>query len=245
MANGGIDEYDGDSTVLIPVNAAEGEDLPVALVEILSPLRVVVLGYYPVPDQASPEQLRSNHEAEAIAAIEDATAQFADRGVDVESVVVFTHDRAETVDHIAIEHDVDAVLTPGDCGEELARVLVPLRGDGNLDRILSFVTDLMRESDATATLYNVAESDDEASRGELLLRGARDRLTENGVDPDRVEWQLDRGGSPGDAIVAAAQEYDMLVVGESEPSLRERIFGQVTGRIVERVDRPALVVRNT
>jgi len=107
------------------------------------------------------------------------------------------------------------------------------------------VTDLMRESDATATLYNVAESDDEASRGELLLRGARDRLTENGVDPDRVEWQLDRGGSPGDAIVAAAQEYDMLVVGESEPSLRERIFGQVTGRIVERVDRPALVVRDT
>jgi len=243
MADRGPDD-DGGSTVLIPINAAEAENLPVALVELLAPLRVVVLGYYPVPDQASPDQLRSTHEDEATAATEDAVAQFADRGAAVESVVVFTHDRSETVDHIAIDYDVDAVLTPGDCNEKLTRVLVALRGDENLDGIISFLTDLVRERDTTATLYNVAKSDDEASRGELLLRGACDRLAENGVDPDRVQWQLDRGSPPEEGIVAAAEEYDMLVVGESEPSLRERIFGRTTGRVVDRVTRPVLVVRD-
>lgn len=245
MADGDPHEDDGDSTVLIPINAAEAEDLPVALVEMLAPLHIVVLGYYPVPAQAAPEQVRSDHEDEATAAIDDAVSQFADRGAEVESVVVFTHDKDETIDHVAAEYDVDAVLTPGEYSEELTRVLVPMRGDENLDKIISFSIDLLRRSDVTATLYNVAESDGEASRGELLFRGARDRLAENGIDPDRVEWQIDRGDSPGDAIATTAQEYDVLIVGESEPSLRERILGRITGHVVDRVDQPVLVVRNT
>lgn len=245
MADGDPDKRDGDSTVLIPINAAEAEDLPVALVETLAPLHIVVLGYYLVPSQAAPEQVRSDHADEATAAIEDAVSQFADRGAEVESVVVFTHDKDETIDHVAAEYDVDAVLTPGDYAEGLARVLVPMRGDENLDKIISFIINLMRQSDVTATLYNVAESDGEASHGELLLRGARDRLEESGIDPDRVEWQVDRGDSPADSIVATAREYDVLIVGESEPSLRERILGRITGRVVDRVDQSVLVVRDT
>jgi len=235
---------DEDSTVLIPVNAAEAEDLPVTLVKTLAPLNIVVLGYYLVPNQAAPEQVRSNHKEEATAAIDDAVSQFTDRGAEVESVVVFTHDKDETIDHVADEYDVDAVLTPGEYVEELSRVLVPMRGDENLEKIISFSTDLLRQSDVTATLYNVAESDGDASHGELLLRGARDRLAENGIDPDRVNWQVDRGDSPGDKIVTTAQEYDVLIVGESEPSLRERILGRITGHVVDRVEKPVFVVRD-
>lgn len=245
MADDDPDERDGSSAVLIPMNAAEAEGLPVALVETLAPLHVVVLGYYPVPSQAAPEQVRSNHGDEATAAVEDAVSQFADRSAEVESVVFFTHDKDETIDHVAAEYDIDAVLTPGEYPEKLTRVLVPMRGDENLDRIISFVVDLLRQNDVTATLYNVATSDEEASRGELLLRGARERLAEDGVDPDRVEWQIDRGDSPADAIVTAAEEYDTLIIGESEPSLRERVLGRIAGRVVDRVDKPVLVVRDS
>lgn len=244
MVDGEIDNHNGESTVLIPVNAADAEELPVALIDALSPLHVVILGYYPVPDQASPEQLRTNHGDEATAAIEETVDQFDGWGATVDSVVVFTHDHAETVDHIAVEYDVDAVLTPGDGDEDLTDVLVPVRGDENLEHIVSFVADLLRDSGATTTLYNVAESDDEASNGEFLLRGACDRLAEIGIDPNRIEWRVDRGSSPSDTIVGVAEEYDMLVVGESEPSLRERIFGRMTGQVVDRVTQPVLVVRD-
>jgi len=244
MANGETADHGRESTVLIPVDAADPDTLPVGLVDVLSPLHVVVLGYYLVPSQASPEQLRADNDEQATAATEAAASQFADRGAAVDSVVVFTHDHAETIDHIAAEYGVDAVLTPGDSDEGLTRLLVPVRGDENLERIISVVADLIAESDATATLYNVAESDEAASHGEFLLRGACDRLAEIGIDPDRVDWQVDQRGSPGDAIVETAKGYDMLVVGESEPSLRERIFGRMTGQLVDRVRRPVLVVRD-
>jgi len=232
------------STVLVPINAAEAETPPVALVDLLHPLRLVVLGYYPVPDQASPEQLRTEYEAEATEAVTNVTEQFADYGADVESVVVFTRDRSETIDRVADEHDVDAVLTAGSVGETLEQVLVPLRGDETLDRIVEFVGNLLRESAATATFYNVSDDEDEAARAELVLRGACDRLAEGGIDPDRLDWRQERAESPGDAIVDAAGAYDLLVVGESEPSLRERILGNVTGNVIEGTAHPVLVVRN-
>ena len=243
-----MSETDADgregSTVLVPIDAAEAETLPVALAEALAPIRIVVLGYYPVPSQAAPDQIRANREEEVTAAIEDVVARFADRGADVESVVVFTHDKDETIDRVADEYDVDAVLIPGDYAATLARVLVPIRGDENLERIVRFVGDLLGENSITVVLYNVAESDDEADRGESLLEDARDRLIERGIRADRIECRLDRGDSSTDAIVAAAGEFEMLIVGESEPSLRDRILGRTTGRVVERVERPVLVVRD-
>jgi len=218
--------------------------VPVALIETLAPLHIVVLGYYLVPDQAAPDQVRSDHEDEATAATEDAVSRFADRGTEVKSVVIFTHDKDETVNRVAAEYDVDAVLTPGGYPEDLSHVLIAIRGDEDLDKLTAFLINLMRQSDATATLYNVAESDEEASRGELLLRGARDRLVKNGVDSDRVGWQVDSSDSPADAIVAAAREYDALIIGESQPSLRERILGRTTGRVIGKVDQPVLAVRD-
>ena len=78
-----------------------------------------------------------------------------------------------------------------------------MRGDEDLDKFTAFMIDLTRQSDATATLYNLVESDEKISRGELLLRGAHDRLAENGIDPDRVSWRVDSEDSPADTIVAS------------------------------------------
>ncbi len=231
-------------TVLVPINAAEGEEPPLALVDLLSPLRLVVLGYYPVPDQATAEQLREEYGEEAETAVAAVTNQFADRGADVDSVVVFTRDRTKTIDRVATERGVDAVLTAGSIGDSLDRVLVPLRGDENLERIVVFTGDLFLQNDVNVTLLHVAETDDEESQGEFLLRGAVDRLEEHGLDPERLEWKQERSDSPGAAIAAAAEPYDLLVVGESEPSLKDRILGTVTTSVIDATAHPVLVVRS-
>ena len=237
-------DHSDEPTVLVPINAAEGEEPPLALVELLSPLRLVVLGYYPVPDQATAEQLREEYGEEADAAVAAVTEQFTDRGAKVDSVVVFTRDRSKTIDRVASEHGADAVLTAGAIGDSLDRVLVPLRGDENLERIVVFSGDLLLRSDASVTLFNVAETDDEESQGEFLLRGAVDRLEEHGLDPARLEWKQERSDSPGAAIAAAAESYDLLVVGETEPSLTDRILGTVTTSVIDKTSHPVLVVRS-
>jgi len=233
-----------NATILVPVDASDAGEPPRALVDLLSPHQLVVLGYYPVPDQTSTEQAREQFGDEATDAVEAIADRFAERGAGAESVVVFTHDRSATIDNIAAEYQVDAVLTPGHVGDTLEHILVPLRGDDNLERILGFVAVLLRESDATATIFNVAVSDDEASRGELLVRGACDRLEEDeGIDPARIDWRIERDSSTANAIVEASDEYDLLVVGESEPSLTERILGAVTDEVIDRSPDPLLIVR--
>lgn len=232
-------------TILVPIDASDPEEPPQALVELLGPHQLVVLGYYPVPDQTAMDQARDQFGEEATAAIEAIADRFTEHGAGAESVVVFTHDRSKTIDNTAANYEVDAVLTTGDVGDFLDRILVPLRGDENLERILGFVGVLLRESDATATVFNVAVDDGETSRGELLVRGACDRLAEEeGIDSDRVDWRQESDSSPTDAIIDAATEYDLLVVGESEPSLSERILGDVTTEIIDRSSDPLLIVRD-
>lgn len=234
-----------DPTILVPIDASDAEDPPGALFELLGPHKLVVLGYYPVPDQTATEQARNQFGEEATAAIDAFADRFANGGAGAESLVVFTHDRSKTIDKIAAEYDVDAVLTPGVMGETLDRILVPLRGESNLERILGFVGVLLRESDARATIFHVVESDEEASRGELLVRGACDRLeTEEGIDGARLDWRQETGSSTTNAIVSIGEEYDLLVAGESKPSLPERILGEITDSLIDESADPVLIVRD-
>lgn len=155
---------------------------------------------------------------------------------------MFTHDRDETVDRAAEEYDCDAIPLPGS-HTATERVFVPLRGDDNLDRILSLVADLLRRGEATATLFHAATADEQA-HGRSLLNDAAGRLVEGGFDRARIDTRLATTDDPGTEIVEIAHEFDLLVVGETEPSLTDRILDRVSTRIADEVDRPAFVVRD-
>jgi nucleotide-binding universal stress UspA family protein len=233
----------GDSTILVPFDVSD-DDLPAQpLVDLCRSVDVVLLGYYPVPDQVAPAQLRQDHESDATAALDEVAEVFGASGIDVTDVLVFTHDREDTIDRIANEHSCDAVLTLGEA-ERIERVLVPVRGDTNLERIVSLLADVMRMSDVSVTLFHSVGENGDPSHGEFLVRGAVDRLDEAGIDRERIDWQLSEVESPHDEIIELAREYDLLVLGETKPSLRERILGTVPSRIIDEVDKPAFIVRD-
>ncbi len=225
--------------ILVPVDVSEADPPALGVLEGLGAVESVLLGYFPVPDQAEPALVRDQHGAAAtdrLEAVADA------HGIATE-VLVFTHDREATVDRIADEYDCNAVLTAGGAAG-VDRVLVPLRGDVNLDRILSVVADLLLAGEETATLFHSVPEDGDPSQGELLLDGAVDRLVEAGVDRARIDQQLAEGADPRTAIAEVAAAYDLVVVGETEPSLRERIIGDRLLGIVDAVEAPTLIVRD-
>lgn len=226
--------------ILVPVDISETETPPLDIIDLLGPSNVVLLGYFPVPDQAAPALIKDEYEAEA----EERLLELAEGRPDLREVLVFTHDREASIDRIAAEYDCDAVLTTGEISE-ISSVLVPLRGDTNLDRIISVTANLLRASGATATLFHSVAEDADESYGEFLLQGATDRLVELGVDEDRVDWQLTDSGDPQRDIIDRGADYDLIVFGESEPSLRDRIIGELLTPIVDEIDRPALIVRDT
>jgi nucleotide-binding universal stress UspA family protein len=226
-------------TVLVPINISGTETPPLGIIDLLGPSRVVLLGYFPVPVQAEPALIRDEYEADAEAKLRD----IAEGRPDLTEVLVFTHDREATIDRVADQYDCDAVLS-AERVDTIERVLVPIRGDVNLERIVSVVAGLLDASGATATLFHSVDEDADRSQGEFLLRGAVDRFVDFGIDQSRIDRRLSSGGDTRTEIVDLAREYDVVVFGETEPSLRERVMGDVLSRIVDEIDAPALIVRD-
>jgi nucleotide-binding universal stress UspA family protein len=232
-------ERSGELTVLVPVDVSVPRPPSLGILDRLGPIEVVILGYFPVPDQAEPALIREEYGPEAADRLESIAAE---HPVSTE-VLVFTHDREATIDRVADQHGCNAVLIAGETSA-LDRILVPLRGDINLDRILSVVADLLLAGEETATLFHSVAEDADPSGGELLLVGAADRLAEYGIDRNRIDRRLSEEGDPRTDIVELGPEYDLVVLGETEPSLRERIIGDVLSGIVDEIEVPALIVRD-
>jgi nucleotide-binding universal stress UspA family protein len=231
-----------DPVVLVPVDVSSDEQPDPDLLELLSPVKVVLVGWYPVPDQTPLEQMREEYEAEAVERIETVADAFPET-TDIQTVVVFTRNRGDTIDRVASDYNCDVVAVPDEV-RVVERVLVPVRGDVNVDRIVAVVGGLLAESSASATLFHAVPEDEDPTVGETLLQGVADNLVEAGVDRDRVDTELVESTSPIDDIVDAAQNHDVLVVGETDPSLIEHVLGDTLSRVVDRTDRPVLVVRD-
>ncbi len=231
------------STVLVPVDVSVDASPPGGILDLLGAVDVVLLGYYPVPSQAAPAQIRDQHGADAIERLAALTETLAASAGSVADELHYTHDREETIDRVADDHGCDAVLRLGPV-DGVDRVLVPLRGDSNLDNILDLVGNLLGASGASVTLFHSIEGDSDREYGETLLGDAADRLSAAGVDPGRIDRQLSVAGETGDDIVAQAGEFDVIVLGETEPSLRDRIRGAVQRRTLTATEIPVFVVRN-
>lgn len=229
----------GELTILVPVDVSEPESPTLEVLDFLQPYEVILLGYFPVPDQAEPAHLKDEFEAEAAARLSD----IADGRENLQEVLVFTHDREATIDRVAEQYDCDAVLTAGET-EGFDAILVPLRSDVNLDRIVSVVANLLHASAATATLFHSVAEDGDVDHADALLQRALEALVEQGINRDRLYHRLSERGDPHGEIAALGGEHDLVVLGETEPSLRERIIGSFLTRVLDETEIPALVVRD-
>ena len=232
------------SSILVGVELPGPVPLPPALVDLLSSLRVVVVGWYAVPDQTLPAQAREQFGEEAEGALELIARPFEEAGALLDTVLVFFHDRLDTVGRLSREHDCDAVLLAGEM-EHLHRLLVPLRGLHNAHYIVPFVADLVRDRTTEVSLLHVLEDDETAEDiRETVLRPAAEQMAARGIDGGLLALDTMAGDDPDEAIVEAAERHDAVVIGESEPSVRDILFGTVPETIVQTAHCPVLVVRN-
>lgn len=151
----------------------------------------------------------------------------------VESQVVFTHDGQQTIDRMATENGCPAVLIPN-VMRPIQNVLVAIRGVGGIDRFVRLVSGLFATIDVSVTLYHVAEADETDEEVATLLNGVGARLSEGGVSPDLIETRIARGDDPQEMIVNAADDYDAIVMGDSDPSVATFLFGMTTDGITKR-----------
>jgi len=231
--------------ILVPFELPDAEPISPVLVGDLAAMAVVALGHFSLPEQTPGDTARTQFGEEAQAELDELAEPFRERGASVTTRLVFGKDRARTIDRIAIEEGCDAELDPAETAH-IERILVPIVDTANLDRMSDFVAALCEDTTNEITLFHVIEpdDDDDVQTVETMLDEGRERMIERGLDPDLIDTLCVEATDHDDAILAQADRYDVVVMGEAEPEgIRERIFGTLPDRIAEQTGDPVIVVR--
>lgn len=228
--------------VLLPVRVLTDEVVPQGLVDVLAKVRVLVLGYHELPEQTPPAQAREQFGQAAGDRLAVLAERFEAAGAEVETRLVFTGDGRQTITRVANEEAATAIVLPEPC-QPVERVLVPMRGAVNLDRLIGFTAGLVAGSELAVTLLHVASEQALADEGRLLLDGARSRLVEAGVTGAQIEEVVVVSQQPVAAIGQEGRRHQIIVMGETEPSLASLLIGTVHDRVDEAFDGPMIVVR--
>jgi nucleotide-binding universal stress UspA family protein len=228
--------------VLVPVRVLEGATVPEALVSFLAPANVVVLGYHVLPEQTPTEQASMQFEERARAAVDDIAAMFVDAGGDPETRVVFTHNREQTIERVAAELGVTAVLLPNPVGE-VTEVLVPMRGAIDDDRLADLVATLVDGTHDRVTLWGLTV-EGSGFDADAAVADADDRLRGRGVAGTQIRTETATTTAPIRDIVDRSADADVVVMGEGDGSILDILFGDDAERVAEGAVAPVLVVRD-
>ena len=229
-------------SILVPIRVLEGESIPEGVPELLAHAHVVLLGYHVIPEQTAPGQARMQFEERAAQRLDEFETILAAAGATVERRLVFTHEGQKTIDRTIEEHDCLAVLVPNATATP-EDILVAVRGTVGIDRLARTIAGLFADTDVTVTLYHVASEEETDEDTGMLLGRLTERLTELGMTATAIETRIERDRKPLDAIVEAAEEFDAVVMGETDPSLATFVFGMPADQVAERFLGPVLVVQ--
>ncbi|MBX0285071.1 universal stress protein [Haloarcula salinisoli] len=229
-------------SILVPIRVLDGESIPDGVPELLANAHVVLLGYHVVPDQTATGQAKMQFEERANRRLDRYESTLEEAGATVERRLVFTHDGQKTLDRVRKKCDCLAVLVPNGTSPP-DDVLVAVRGTAGVSRLADAVAGLFGSTDVTVTMYHVTETNETDDDIETFLDGVKDRLTSKGMARSAIETRVDPEQKRLKAIATAAEEYDALVMGESDPSLATFVFGMPAEQIADRFLGPVLVVQ--
>ncbi|MFB6311318.1 MAG: universal stress protein, partial [Salinirussus sp.] len=115
----------GSWTILVPVEVLEGETLDEDLLELVSTVQIIVLGYHVLPEQTPPDQARIQFEEAAQAKLDDLAGHIREAGGDAETRLVFTNDEEQTIDRVANEAGARVILIPNPA-TDVDSLLIPI-----------------------------------------------------------------------------------------------------------------------
>jgi len=229
-------------TILVPLQVLEGESIPKGIPSLLAGARVLLLGYHVIPEQTATEQAREQFAERATERLEEFEGMFEEAGAEVESRMVFTHEAQKTKDRIINEVGCTAVLIPK-ATPPVEDVLVPVRGTVGRERLLQVLVGLFAERDVSITLFHVMGADESEGSVTDLFEGLKGKLVDAGFDRSQIGTQVVPGENTLAAIEAAADGSNVVVMGESDPTVATYVFGLPEEQLAEQFLGPVVVIQ--
>ena len=229
-------------TILVPFELPDPEPISAVLVDDLAPLNIVAVGHFQVPEQTPTDAARDQFGAEAEAELDEVTAPFRKRSPSVRTRLVFGKTRGDAINRVMLEEDCAAELDPAPT-DGIDRILVPIPASAEFTRLPEFIEVLCEASTQEITLFHVAEGEESIEEGETILTETREGLIDAGLDEDLIDTRIVEGQSHDEEILAAAADYDAVVMYDAASRIRDRVFGTLPDRIANQTGDPVIMVR--
>ncbi len=226
------------ASLLLQVEVPDPPGTPDQLIRALSPEPVVLLGWTQVPEQSDAEQVQDEIGDDAEADLERLADNLRALGMNVEIDLVFTGDRVQTIDRVAGERDPRAVLSLRPA-KTVGHILVALKNAEQADEAAGYAARVAGATGARVTVMHPPDADESL---ETILRA---RFQRAGVDPELTALAPADGGEQAVArkIQDAAENADLIILGEARPEEGEEVFGGVNKVVAREADVPVLIVR--
>jgi nucleotide-binding universal stress UspA family protein len=123
-------------------------------------------------------------------------------------------------------------------------ILAPYLGGKHDQLSLDMAGRIARNSGAALTILHVVPPKRTESDAVLHARSVVERTFTDPTQPTPVNFQVIEDTSPVDAVIQAAQKYDLLVIGvEEQWGMRSQLFGFHPERIARETTTSLLIVR--
>ncbi len=229
-------------TVLVPLQVLEGESIPEGVPELLGGAHVLLLGYHVLPEQTATEQFREQFGERATKRLEECEAMVSAGGATVETRIVFTHEAQQTINRVLVEEDCFAVLIPK-ATASVERVLVAVRGTVGLEQFVAVLSGLFADSVTDLTLFHVRGDKESHEEIEAMFDDLETALVDAGIGSEHIDTQVETGDQPIELIAEAADAHDVVVMGETDPSVATYVFGFPQDQLAAQFFGPVLVVQ--
>lgn len=228
-------------TVVIPIEFPDPDPLPPTFIDVTTSCRVILLGVYELPDEVDDEG-RHRREIEAKNTLYSLASNFVREGETAEVELVMGQELADVPSAVAEERDADALLLPNPI-VTLGRVLVPIRDRKFAEPVVEFVSTLEESGLIHTSLLHVAEDDDAVEGAEQFLSEVENSLVEAGYPSTGIDTEVVVSDDPSFAVSSAANGYDLIIMGETQDTGYERVFGEMYESVAEQTNLPIIVVR--
>lgn len=227
--------------IVIPIEFPDPDPLPSTFIDVTTSCRVILLGVYELPEEADDEQ-RHRCEIEAKNVLYSLASNFVREGETAEVELVMGHDLEDVPSSFAEERDADALLIPGPI-TTLGRILVPIRDNQFAAPIAKFLSTLDKSALIHTSLLHVTDDEQAVDEDEQFLAGVEDSLVEAGFPPTGIDTEVVISDDPSLTISNSADGYDLIIMGETQETGYEPVFGEIYESVADQTEMPIIVIR--
>lgn len=232
-------------TVLVFVEFPDPEFPTAGFLESLAYPNAELVGFYHLDDDESVQEAQAEYEEAFTTELRKQAERFEQRGVRTEHDLIFNHHRMEARQRIAEADAVEAILIPGETNT-LGKILIASRHTKNAEeKVANLLNIVDRDELISVDLIHIADPDDPEgeAEGKRILKEVSSVLADEDIPPVQIHREVRTGSDVAFEMNKAARNYDLVVLGETEQDVGDKVFGPVGEYIVERRDVPVLIVR--